>query len=360
MQIFREWYKRYFYDPQVMILAVLLIFGFVVVFFFGKMLAPALTAVVLAYFLEGAVSRLEKLGLKRIWSVLLVFTTFMTFAIFALVLLLPLLSQQIQELFRQVPIMIASGQRMLMQLPERYPTFITESQIADLMAQLRSEMTSVGQRIWSISVSSALGLVKFSIFSILVPLMLFFFLKDKERILAWGTSYLPEDRELSTRVWGEVDAQIGNYIRGKMWEILIVTLGTFAVFAWMDLQFGFLLAVAVGLSVLVPYVGAVIVTIPVIVVAFFQWGLSSEFWWLFGAYLVVQALDGNIVVPLLFSEVVDLHPTAIIIAILIFCGMWGFWGIFFAIPLATLVNAVLRAWPRRPKNPDIQPVHAEI
>jgi len=60
----------------------------------------------------------------------------------------------------------------------------------------------------------------------------------------------------------------------------------------------------------------------------------------------VQALDGNILVPLLFSEVVNLHPVAIILSILIFGGLWGFWGVFFAIPLGTLVNALLIAWPR--------------
>ena len=64
-----------------------------------------------------------------------------------------------------------------------------------------------------------------------------------------------------------------------------------------------------------------------------------------GAYLMIQALDGNVLVPLLFSEVVNLHPIAIIVAILIFGGLWGFWGVFFAIPLATLVQAVLNAWP---------------
>jgi putative permease len=64
-----------------------------------------------------------------------------------------------------------------------------------------------------------------------------------------------------------------------------------------------------------------------------------------GAYLVIQALDGNVLVPLLFSEVVNLHPIAIIVAILVFGGLWGFWGVFFAIPLATLVQAVLKAWP---------------
>jgi putative permease len=65
------------------------------------------------------------------------------------------------------------------------------------------------------------------------------------------------------------------------------------------------------------------------------------------AYGEIQALDGNVLVPLLFSEVVNLHPVAIIIAILVFGGLWGFWGVFFAIPLATLVQAVLKAWPGR-------------
>ena len=89
------------------------------------------------------------------------------------------------------------------------------------------------------------------------------------------------------------------------------------------------------------------VTIPVAAVAYFQWGLSSDFYWVIAAYLVIQALDGNALVPLLFSEVVNLHPIAIIVAILVFGGLWGFWGVFFAIPLATVVQAVLKAWPDR-------------
>ncbi len=107
-----------------------------------------------------------------------------------------------------------------------------------------------------------------------------------------------------------------------------------------------LLALMVGLSVIVPYIGAVVVTVPVALVAFFQWGWSSEFLWLLGVYLIVQGLDGNVLVPLLFSEVVDLHPIAIITAVLVFGGLWGFWGVFFAIPLATVVQSILKAWPR--------------
>ena len=64
-------------------------------------------------------------------------------------------------------------------------------------------------------------------------------------------------------------------------------------------------------------------------------------------YGFIQFLDGNLLVPLLFSEVVNLHPVAIIVAVLLFGGIWGFWGVFFAIPLATLVKAVYNAWPQK-------------
>jgi putative permease len=144
----------------------------------------------------------------------------------------------------------------------------------------------------------------------------------------------------------EVDRQIANYVRGKFWEIIIVWAASYTAFAFFGLQYSMLLAVLVGLSVVIPYVGATVVTFPVMLVAWFQWGWGQDFIWVTVAYLVIQALDGNVLVPLLFGEVVNIHPIAIIVAILVFGGLWGFWGVFFAIPLATLVNAVIRAWPR--------------
>ncbi|EBP0381015.1 AI-2E family transporter, partial [Salmonella enterica] len=88
-----------------------------------------------------------------------------------------------------------------------------------------------------------------------------------------------------------------------------------------------------------------VVTIPVVGVALFQFGLGTEFWSCFAVYLIIQALDGNLLVPVLFSEAVNLHPLVIILSVVIFGGLWGFWGVFFAIPLATLIKAVVHAWP---------------
>jgi len=183
------------------------------------------------------------------------------------------------------------------------------------------------------------------IYLILAPLLVFFFLKDKEVILGWFMHFFPKDTQLSTQVWREMDQQIGNYVRGKFWEITIVSVICFITFSFLGLKYALLVSILVGLSVVIPYIGATVVTFPVALMGFFQWGWTPDFAWFMFAYGIIQALDGNVIVPLLFSEVVNIHPVAIIVAILFFGGLWGFWGVFFAIPLGTLVNAVLTAWP---------------
>ena len=261
--------------------------------------------------------------------------------------LLPLLSRQVSQLVQQLPSMVAKGQQVLMMLPEKYPELITAQQVQDVIAALGGEVGTIGQKVLSWSLASVVGVITLLVYLVLLPLLVFFFLKDKEKIVAWIAHLLPEDRKIAVHVWKEVDKQISNYIRGKFIEIVIVWSATYVTFALFGLQYAMLLSVLVGLSVVIPYIGATVVTIPVVLVAWFQWGWSPEFGWLLAAYFVVQAIDGNVLVPLLFSEVVSLHPIAIIVAILVFGGFWGFWGVFFAIPLATLVNAVIQAWPTR-------------
>jgi putative permease len=152
---------------------------------------------------------------------------------------------------------------------------------------------------------------------------------------------------LALSIWGEVDQQIGNYVKGKVMEIFIVGLVTYILFILFDLQYSILLATLTGFSVLIPYIGAALVTIPICLVAFVQFGWNGEFAWIMISYGIIQLLDGNVLVPWLFSEVNNLHPVAIIVAVLFFGGVWGFWGVFFAIPLATMVNAIINAWPRK-------------
>jgi len=340
-----RWFKKYFSDPEGVILAVLLILGFTVVIFFGDMLAPVLASVVIAYLLEGIVTLLENRGLKRFLAVLLVFLLFVAFLLFVFFGLVPLLSKQVAQLVQEIPNMVTEGQRSLLRLTELYPQMFSEAQLKEVMTAIRAGLTEMGQGILSFSLASISTLFTMLVYIVLLPVLVFFFMKDKKIIVAWITRYMPKERGVSLRVWREMDRQIGNYVRGKFVEIMVVGVASYVVFAFMGLNYASLLGAAVGLSVVVPYIGAVAVTVPVLLIGFFQWGWSGDFAYLALAYLIIQGIDGNVLVPWLFSEAVNLHPIAIIIAILIFGGVWGFWGIFFAIPLATLVKAVIDAWP---------------
>ena len=241
--------------------------------------------------------------------------------------------------------MINNGQDLLLRLPEQYPEIISEEYIGELILTIRDGFSELGQNVFSISVASIPAIITILVYLVLVPLMIFFFLKDKEIIIAWLGRFLPKERQLVNEIWTEMDAQIGNYVRGKFNEIIIVGGASYIAFVILDINYASLLGMIVGLSVLIPYIGAAVVTLPIAFVAYFQWGLSADFIWLMACYFVIQFLDGNILVPILFSEAVNLHPLAIIVAILVFGGLWGFWGVFFAIPLATLVKALINVWP---------------
>jgi len=351
MRLITDWFKRTFSDPQIVFLTLVLAAGFAVVLTMGDMLAPVIASLVIAYLLEGLVVIFQDRGIPRMIGVWVVFLAFLMFVSLVIFGLMPLLSRQVTELIQQLPSMIAEGQTALMQLPERFPEVISAQQVQELLDAIRGELVGFGQQVLSLSLSSVVGVLTILVYMVLMPMLVFFFLKDKETIIRWFSGFLPGERGLADVVWVEVDRQIGNYVRGKFWEIIIVWAASLLAFSFFGLQYATLLTVLVGLSVVVPYVGATVVTFPVLLVAWFQWGWGSDFVWVTIAYLVIQALDGNVLVPLLFGEVVNLHPIAIIVAILVFGGLWGFWGVFFAIPLATLVNAVLRAWPARKPVP---------
>jgi putative permease len=359
LELLKNWYKRSFSDPQVVILGLFLIVGFAVIIGLGKWLAPMFASLVIAYLLEAIVSRLQKLGMPRMPAVIIVFLLFMAFLLFLLFGLMPIITRQLTQLIQQLPDYIAQGQTLLKQLPQNYPQLVSEEQVSGIINQAGQEIAGIGQQALSWSLSSLGSILTLVVYLVLLPVLVFFFLKDKELMVNWAAGYLPKERTLVNKVWVEAEAQIANYVRGKVSEIFIVGSVTYITFLILGLQYSALLATLVGFSVLIPYLGAAVVTAPIALIAYFQFGWSWDFGHVMIAYAVIQALDGNLLVPLLFSEVVNLHPVAIILAILFFGGLWGFWGIFFAIPLATLVQAVMRSWPRPPEDETSEPKQDE-
>lgn len=318
----------------------------VVVIYTGKILAPFFAAIVIAYLLEGMIVRITRIGmLSRFFVVNIVFILFLLFVTAILLWAVPEIGRQAKQAGANIPIYINAGQDLILRLPEKYPDLVSAEQAANMIGKISRELTDTAQDALSGGVIKPLvWTLTFLIYLILVPVMVYFMLKDKYAIFSYAKKYLPFDNPFLKSVWADVDMQMGNYIRGKFTEIIIIWFTSYIAFIFLDLDYAMLLSFMVGLSVLIPYIGATVVTLPVLIVAFVQWGLTGQFYILATTYFIIQILDGNVLVPLIFSEAVSIHPVAIIVAVLLFGGFWGFWGVFFAIPLATVVNAIINAW----------------
>jgi putative permease len=354
-RIFSKWIERYFSNEEALFLFILLATSLVIILTLGGPLAPVIAGLILAFLMQGAVSWLKKKNISHLVSVNIVFTLFFSALLALIFVVIPIAWKQSANLVNDIPYILQQIQAGLLVLPEHYPDLVTAEQIRQVTAMATTELANIGQLMLTYSFNSLGTVVALLIYFVLVPILVFFFLKDGKQLVNSWTAFLPRKREMMIKVWHEMDVQIANYIRGKTLEIVIVGSVTYFMFVVFDLDYAALLAIMVGLSVLVPYIGAALVTLPVAVIGFFQFGWGNDFLYLLVAYAIIQALDGNVLVPLLFSEAVNLHPISIIIAVLVFGTLWGFWGVFFAIPLATLVKAIVNAWPKPVEDNQVNP-----
>lgn len=345
IRILRGLAHKYFSDEEAVILFLLILAGVVFVILFGSMLAPAIASIIIAFILQGLVTKLSKMGVPELVAIIGVFFVFLGVLIGFLFGLLPLIWTQVTSLAGEAPRIFREMQSYLEVLPQQYPTLISMEGINTIYNQVTTEAGRMTQWLVSFSLASIPDLVALLIYMVLVPILVFFFLKDRQVLLASMSRMLPSQRPMMVRIWHEVNLQCANYVRGKAVEILIVGGVTYVSFKLLGMPYAALLSLMVGLSVVIPYIGAAVVTLPVAMIALFAFGWGSEFIWVMVAYGIIQALDGNVLVPVLFSEVNNLHPVAIIVAVLFFGGIWGLWGVFFAIPLATMLKAIFAAWP---------------
>ncbi|MGR9013692.1 MAG: AI-2E family transporter, partial [Gammaproteobacteria bacterium] len=174
----RKYVQRFLPNSQAVALAIILIVSFVLIYSLSDLLMPVFVSIVLAYLLEGLVSKAESMKVPRLPAVYLVFSVFMACLIFLLFYLMPIVSQQAVELVQNIPEIINRAKTGIMSLPEMYPQFISESKIQQMMFAVQRELLTYGQNVLSLSAASVVGLVSVMIYLFLVPMMVFFFLKD--------------------------------------------------------------------------------------------------------------------------------------------------------------------------------------
>jgi len=343
-------FKKIFSNEETLIFALLLCIGFLIIFFLGNILTPFLMSLIFAYLLIGMQKRLEAYGLNSTVALIFTYSFFLLIGIALMVWLVPLVYQQLQSLVLEIPKWVKTFTVFIQTVPENYPDLVSSDQITTFLQSLSGQITAISEEFLKASIAGIQNTVTIAINLILLPILVFFFLFDRDSIISSFLKILPKERAMLKNVWVEMDDQLSNYARGKAIEIVIVGLAAAIIFIYFDLQYIALLSVLVGFSVLIPFLGAFLVTIPVAIIGLLQFGLSFDFWLLMGAYLVLQILDGNLLVPLLFSDAVKLHPVIIMLAVFVFGALFGFWGVFFAIPIATLIKAIWNSWPKNLSN----------
>lgn len=350
---FSTWFHRRFVGTEFGVLTLFLLIVILTFWWLSSLIMPVLVSMAIAYLLNRLVNRLVHWHVPRTAAIYLVYVSSFALLVFSLLVLLPMLWDQMGSLFSDLPTQVKKAEGYITELSQRYPAYISKIQLQTAITTFQTDFSLVGKQVLTYSVTTASKIIMLIIYLVLVPLMVYFFMKDYPAILTWLGRFLPRKTQLklTKQVWSEVDHQLGNYISSKILEVVIVGVAGTLAFLFLGLNYAILLGVIVGLSVFIPYVGAVVVTVPVVAVGYLQWGLDVQFLYLLVAYSALMILDGNVLTPILFSETMKLHPVAVIIAILIFGGLWGFWGIFFAIPLASVVKILLNAWLENSKIP---------
>ena len=342
---FKNIFRRIFSNEETVMFSLIILSTLILFSLFIEVLTPFIISIVVAYLLVGLQKKIETYGVAQPVSTIIAFSVFIIIGAAMFTWLIPLLYVQLQSFVLDIPRLFNEFLNFVSTIPAAFPDLVNSDQISVFFQAVSSELSSITQNIVKSSISGIQSTITVLLYIILFPILVYFFLFDRKNIIEGCLRIIPGDRAMLSQVWSEMDIQLSNYVRGKVLEIFIVGIAAAILFASFGLNYGALLAVLVGLSVLIPYVGAFSITIPIVIIGLLQFGLGTQFYLLIGLYLLLQFLDGNLLVPIIFSEAVKLHPIVIILAVFIFGSLFGFWGVFFSIPLATFIKAVWNAWP---------------
>ena len=342
--LLNKFIARFFSNEESVYFGFLLFSSFIFFVLFGDILFPVFLSIVIAFLLNGLLRTFKSFKVSHRISLSLTLIIFFGLYL-GIFLALPSIGAQINSLLQKLPVIVVAFQDTFNGLSETYGDIFSKEDINSLFLNFTAQLNNLLKQALGQLAGTVSFLFSAILYAILIPLMVFFFLKDKKVLLPMLTGFLPKERGFMHSVFSEMNDQLFNYVTGKVIEMFIVASFSYLVFAILGLPYAVLIAILVGLSVIIPFFGAILVTIPVALLGLYEWGLAEQFYWLMGLYLLIQLLDGNVLVPILFSARNNLHPVIIIIAVLFFGGIWGFWGLFFAIPLATFVKAIINSWP---------------
>lgn len=365
ISLFKNWYLRHFSTPGTIEFALVLLCIFLIVYYFMWLVGPLVVALCIAYCLDGVVRFLtRKCYMSRTVASSVTMLFFIGLSVSILVFVVPKLLQQGSQFYQTLQsisaqnistekgedfdsIVTSNILPFVENLPDPLPSMMTEGEIKELVNKARLALISNVSNIFNNQIMpSVVNVMSFLVYLVIVPIFTFLMLSNKSQLQSRFVTYiLPSNQRIIHEFWPQLTKQIEGYMRGKLIHITIVSIVNTVAFISFGLHYAILLGIGVGLSVVIPYVGAVIITIPILLVSVFQFGFGYTLVWLLAVYIIIQLLDSNVLTPMLFSKAMNLDAFSILASILIFGGLWGFWGVFFSIPLATFIRTIIVNWP---------------
>ena len=315
---------------------------FIVLWYLGNVMLPFVLGGAVAYFLDPLADRLERLGLSRLLSTVVISVVAVLVFVLLALLLIPTLVNQAVQLVNIAPQLASNLQAFL---TERFPSLMDQDSI------LRHSLDALGQKVQerggeliNAALSSAKSVLNVVLIIFIVPVVAVYLLYDWDRMVAALDSLLPRDHAPTIRRLGrDIDRTLASFIRGQGTVCLI--LGAYYAIALMlvGLQFGLVIGVTAGLISFIPYVGALVGGALAIGLALFQfWGE----WWMIGGVVAIffagQFFEGNILSPNLVGSSVGLHPVWLIFALSAFGSLFGFVGMLVAVPVSAALGVLVR------------------
>jgi predicted PurR-regulated permease PerM len=346
------------------ILVALLVTGWLV-WLLGPVLTPFLVSALLAYMADPIVNRLERLGLRRVTAVGVVFLVVTLLLAGILLLIIPLLVRETVDLFNRFPGYIQQLQERALPLIEEYfdveldPETFDSAQIRQLIEENFANIAQAARATWGYIADSGGRFIVWITGLFLIPLVTFYLMRDWHRALDAVRDLLPRKIEpVVVRLTRDCDEALGGFLRGQ----LLVMLGQGTIYAvglWMiGLNNGLAIGAIAGLVSFVPYLGAIIGVALAVITAILQdsasFGLGVEsrlvFLILVGVVFTVgQLVESFLLTPNLIGDRIGLHPVLVIFTVLAGGFLFGFIGVLLALPVAAAGTVLVRFFYRNYK-----------
>jgi predicted PurR-regulated permease PerM len=359
---FMLWPARASAGARRALIAVTVVFTLWFIATVGSVLIPFLLAFAIAYLLAPAVDALCRRGIPRALAVAMVLLPFLALIVGLGVILIPELQRQLFDLVGRIPELGRRVATWILQLREKIITsggggLFSDEQVArlqnlqasDLVNLVSSRWNEISSRLWTLmlgigrGVGTGLGLVLTLIgYFVVAPIVSAYLLAAWPRFTAYtGELVPPAYRGPVFEFLGEYDVMLGKFVRGQLIEAtLVAVMTTFGLWI-LGFPAAILMGVIAGLGNLIPQVGLFLSIIPGLFIALVAPDIGPALLKLIAVFGIVQIIDGQITGPRIVGGAVGLSPVWSMVAVLVFGSLFGFLGMFLAVPLAALVRMVV-------------------